>query len=124
MSVAKATDQLPFVHVDGSVSAPANFRAAGLACGIKKNGNPDLALIVSDAPTAAAAVFTTNKAQAAPVLVSKARLAASHGRARVVAINSGCANACTGPDGQDTAEAMADAAARRAGVDPHEALVA
>jgi glutamate N-acetyltransferase/amino-acid N-acetyltransferase len=91
---------------------------------VKKNGNADLALIVSDRPTAAAAVFTTNKAQAAPVLVSKARLAASGGRARVVAINSGCANACTGPDGLATAEAMADAAARVAGVPPDDVLIA
>ena len=69
-------------------------------------------------------MFTTNKAVAAPVLVSKARLQASGGRSRVVVINSGCANACTGPDGHRTAEAMADAAARAAGVDPSEVLVA
>ena len=55
--------------VTGSVSAPAGFRAAGMACGIKKSGGLDVALIVSDTPAAAAAVFTTNKAQAAPVLV-------------------------------------------------------
>jgi glutamate N-acetyltransferase/amino-acid N-acetyltransferase len=110
--------------VEGSVSAPAGFRAAGVACGIKKSGGLDLALIVSDAPAAAAAVFTTNKAQAAPVLVSKARLRASGGRARVVAINSGCANACTGPEGADTAEAMATAAAAAAGVAPDQALIA
>jgi glutamate N-acetyltransferase/amino-acid N-acetyltransferase len=110
--------------VDGSVSAPAGFRASGVACGIKRSGGLDVALILSDAPASAAAVFTTNKAQAAPVLVSKARLRASAGRARVVAINSGCANACTGPDGLATAEAMADAAARTCGVAAEEALVA
>ena len=110
--------------IDGSVSAPAGFRAAGVACGIKKSNGLDLALIVSDTPASSAAVFTTNKAVAAPVLVSKARLQASGGRSRVVAINSGCANACTGPDGYQTAEAMADAAAGAAGVDPSEALVA
>jgi len=111
--------------IQGSVSAPAGFRAAGVACGIKKKaGALDLALIVSDVPASSAAVFTTNKAQAAPVLVSKARLASSGGRSRVIAINSGCANACTGPDGLATAEAMADAAARAAGADPAEALVA
>ena len=113
MSVA----QLAVKAIEGGVSAPAGFRAAGVACGIKKAGGLDLALIVSDAPAAAAAVFTTNKAQAAPVLVSKARLRASGGRARVVAINSGCANACTGPEGAATAEAMADAAAQAAGAD-------
>jgi glutamate N-acetyltransferase/amino-acid N-acetyltransferase len=113
-----------FTDVTGAVSAPAGFRAAGIACGIKKNGKPDLALIVSDRPAASAAVFTLNKAQAAPVLVSKARLAASNGRQRVVVINSGCANACTGPDGIRMAEQMADAAARAAFVDPAEVLVA
>lgn len=110
--------------VDGSVSAPAGFRAAGVACGIKKTGGLDLALIVSDTPASAAAVFTTNKAQAAPILVSKARLQASGGRARVVAINSGCANACTGPAGLQTAEAMADQAAAAAGGEPVHALIA
>ncbi|HET7698686.1 MAG TPA: bifunctional glutamate N-acetyltransferase/amino-acid acetyltransferase ArgJ [Vicinamibacterales bacterium] len=116
--------QLAVKAVEGSVSAPAGFRAAGIACGIKKTGALDLAVIVSDTPAAAAAVFTTNKAQAAPVVVSKARLAASGGRARVVAINSGCANACTGPDGHATAEAMADAAAGAAGAAPEQALIA
>ena len=120
MSVA----HLALKAVDGSVSAPAGFRAAGVACGIKNTGALDLALIVSDTPAAAAAVFTTNKAQAAPVLVSKARLAASGGRARVVAINSGCANACTGPEGHATAEAMANAAANAVGAGADLALVA
>jgi glutamate N-acetyltransferase/amino-acid N-acetyltransferase len=69
-------------------------------------------------------VFTTNKAVAAPVLVSKARLQASGGHSRVVVINSGCANACTGPDGHQTAEAMADAAARAVGVNASQVLVA
>jgi glutamate N-acetyltransferase/amino-acid N-acetyltransferase len=124
MSLARVPDAVRVEEIDGSVSAPAGFRAAGIACGIKKNGNPDLALIVSDREATAAAVFTTNKAQAAPVLVSKTRLAASGGRARVIAINSGCANACTGPDGLATAEAMADAAARVAGADRAEVLVA
>jgi glutamate N-acetyltransferase/amino-acid N-acetyltransferase len=110
--------------IAGGVSAPAGFRSAGVACGIKKTGALDLAFIVSDQLASAAAVFTTNKAQAAPVLVSRARLRASSGRARVVAINSGCANACTGPDGLATAEAMADAAARAAGAGPAEVLVA
>ena len=95
-----------------------------MACGIKKTGALDLALIVSDTPAAAAAVFTTNKAQAAPVLVSKARLSASGGRARVVAINSGCANACTGPEGRETADAMANAAANAAGAGADLALIA
>ncbi len=115
---------LTFTTIEGSVSAPAGFRAAGIACGIKKSQGLDLALIVSEFPASSAAVFTTNKAVAAPVLVSRARLLASGGHSRVVVINSGCANACTGPDGHGTAEAMADAAASAAGVDPSEVLVA
>ena len=110
--------------VDGSVSAPAGFRSAGIASGIKKTGALDLALIASDMTASAAAVFTTNKAQAAPVTVSQQRLRASSGRARAVAINSGCANACTGPDGHATAEAMADATAAAVGAAPSEVLIA
>ncbi|MGH9411691.1 MAG: bifunctional glutamate N-acetyltransferase/amino-acid acetyltransferase ArgJ [Vicinamibacterales bacterium] len=112
------------IPLAGSVSAPAGFRAAGVACGIKKSGALDFALIVSDRPASAAAVFTTNKAQAAPILVSKARLAASGGRARVVAINSGCANACTGPEGLRVAEQMADETARRTEADASQTLIA
>src|SRR4051812_7928113 len=108
----------------GAVCAPRGFRAAGVACGIKKSGAADLALIASDVPASAAAVFTLNKAQAAPVLVSKARLARSGGSARVVAINSGCANACTGQGGFVTAEAMADTAAAVLECSPDEVLIA
>jgi glutamate N-acetyltransferase/amino-acid N-acetyltransferase len=120
MTVAQAT----FAAREGAVCAPAGFRAAGISCGIKKSGAPDLALIVSDVAASAAAVFTLNKAQAAPVLVSKARLASSGGRARAIAINSGCANACTGDEGFDTANAMADAAAAAVGAGPAEVLIA
>ncbi|HMC76886.1 MAG TPA: bifunctional glutamate N-acetyltransferase/amino-acid acetyltransferase ArgJ [Vicinamibacterales bacterium] len=115
---------LTIAEIEGSVAAPSGFRAAGVACGIKKSKGLDLALIASDVAASSAAVFTTNKAVAAPVLVSKARLEASRGRSRVVVINSGCANACTGPDGRQTAEAMADAAAMATGVDPAQVLVA
>lgn len=93
--------------VAGSVTAPRGFRAAGVSCGIKANKGLDLAVIVSDTPTSAAAVFTTNLAQAAPVIVSRANLAQSGGRIRAVVVNSGCANACTGPDGMQHAQEMA-----------------
>ena len=124
MSTRSLNSEAAFTEITGAVTAPTGFRASGVACGIKKNGKPDLALILSDTPAASAAVFTLNKAQAAPVLVSKERLAASGGRSRVVVINSGCANACTGPEGVRTAELMADAAAGAAFVDPSEVLVA
>src|SRR4051812_1041582 len=94
--------------VTGGVTAPAGFRAAGVYCGIKKNATKlDLALIVADDLVSAAAVFTTNKAVAAPIIVSRNHLDSSGGRARAVVVNSGCANACTGAAGFDVATEMA-----------------
>lgn len=93
--------------IDGGVTAPRGFTASGLHCGIKASGKLDLALLVCDRPASAAAVFTTNQAQAAPVLASMAALAATSGRARAVVTNSGCANACTGPQGRSDATEMA-----------------
>jgi len=110
--------------IDGGVTAPAGFRAAGVACGIKKTGALDLALLVADDTVPAAAVFTTNKAQAAPVLVSREHLAHSGGRARAVIVNSGCANACTGPEGMAVARSTADFVASIAGCAAGEVLVA
>ena len=83
----------------GGVTSPRGFRASGVRAGIKKNGNPDVAIVEAAAVVAAAGVFTTNKAQAAPVLVSIDHLAATGGRARAVIVNAGCANACTGTQG-------------------------
>jgi glutamate N-acetyltransferase/amino-acid N-acetyltransferase len=81
-----------------SVTAAQGFRAAGVAAGLKSTGAPDVALVVNDGPLAAAAgVFTRNRVQAAPVLWSRQVLTA--GVVRAVALNSGGANACTGPDG-------------------------
>ena len=77
-----------------------------MACGIKANGKPDLSLLVSDGEASAAAVFTTNVAQAAPILVSREHLQQAHGRATAVVVNSGCANACTGADGMRDAHEM------------------
>lgn len=94
-----------------SVTGPAGFRAAGVAAGIKAAGARDVALVVNDGPQhAAAGVFTTNKVKAAPVLWSQQVL--KERKLRSVVLNSGCANACTGPEGfQDThatAEKVAD----------------
>ncbi|MGW2932746.1 bifunctional glutamate N-acetyltransferase/amino-acid acetyltransferase ArgJ [Streptomyces sp. NPDC001156] len=85
-----------------SVTAAKGFRAAGIAAGIKENGNPDLALVVNDGPRrAAAGVFTSNRVKAAPVQWSEQVLKA--GQVSAVVLNSGGANACTGPKGfQDT----------------------
>ncbi|GHE43967.1 bifunctional glutamate N-acetyltransferase/amino-acid acetyltransferase ArgJ [Streptomyces capitiformicae] len=94
-----------------SVTAARGFTAAGIAAGIKENGNPDLALVVNNGPRlAAAGVFTSNRVKAAPVLWSEQVL--KGGQVSAVVLNSGGANACTGPKGfQDThatAEKVAD----------------
>jgi glutamate N-acetyltransferase / amino-acid N-acetyltransferase len=85
-----------------SVTAPLGFRAAGVAAGLKKAGQPDVAVVLNDGPSrAAAAVFTSNRVQAAPVTWT--RQVVSGGRVRAVVLNSGGANACTGSAGfQDT----------------------
>ena len=102
-----------------SVTAARGFRATGLAAGIKASGRPDVALIVNDGPKdAAAAVFTSNRFPAAPVLWS--RQAVADGAARAVIVNSGGANACTGPQGFADAHEMAEHTAAKlqaAGVD-------
>ncbi len=110
--------------IDGGITAPAGFRAAGVACGIKANGTLDLSLLSSDRAASAAGVFTTNLAQAAPVVLSREHLAKSSGTGRGVIINSGCANACTGADGRDHARRMADCTAAALGCEPTEVLVA
>ncbi|GAB2956715.1 bifunctional glutamate N-acetyltransferase/amino-acid acetyltransferase ArgJ [Nonomuraea sp. N2-4H] len=90
-----------------SVTAPLGFRAAGVAAGIKPGGARDLALVVNDGPSrAAAGVFTANRVKAAPVLWSQQVL--SGGRLRAVVLNSGGANACTGPEGFQDAHATAE----------------
>ncbi len=98
--------------IAGGVTAPEAFRAAGVSCGLKPSGALDLALVAADKPATAAGLFTTNKVQAAPVLVSKDHLKRSRGRALGVVINSGCANACTGEAGLEAARRMAAEAAR------------
>ena len=110
--------------IDGGITAARGFTAAGVACGIKASGKRDLTLVATGRPVPAAAVFTTNLAQAAPILVSRERLAASGGHAAAIVVNSGCANACTGVDGMTHANAMADLTAATLGVDPSAVLVA
>ncbi|MBZ5556633.1 MAG: bifunctional glutamate N-acetyltransferase/amino-acid acetyltransferase ArgJ [Acidobacteriia bacterium] len=108
----------------GGVTTPRGFRAAGISAGIKASGAPDLALLVSEVPAQAAAVFTTNKVQAAAVLVSKEHLATSRGTVRAIVVNSGCANACTGDAGLKAARDMAAEAARVVSCPPEHVLVA
>jgi glutamate N-acetyltransferase/amino-acid N-acetyltransferase len=110
-----------------SVTAPAGFRAAGVAAGLKSSGEPDVAVVVNDGEVpVAAGVFTRNRVLAAPVLWSREVLHA--GRVRAVVLNSGGANACTGPDGfgdtHATAEALAGLLAAAGPVDVGAAEVA
>ena len=106
------------------VTAPKGYRAAGVSAGIKANRSLDLALLVSETPADAAAVFTTNRAQAAPVLVSLEHLKRSGGRARAIVVNSGCANACTGNEGMQVAREMAAETARLVSCPVEHVLVA
>ena len=93
-----------------TVCTPKGFRAAGVAAGIKDGGRLDLALVVNDGPgRAAAGMFTTNQVKAAPVLWSRQVL--TGGALRAVVLNSGGANACTGPEGFQTTHATAEKAA-------------
>lgn len=96
---------------------PQGFRAAGVACGIKPSGNPDVGLLVCDAPQAAsAALFTASGTPAAPVLLSKERCDLRH--LRCVLANSGCANAATGRKGLEDAAKTQGAAAAALGIAP------
>jgi glutamate N-acetyltransferase/amino-acid N-acetyltransferase len=106
-----------------SVTAPKGFQAAGVAAGIKANGSPDLALVVNTGPRrAAAGVFTSNRVKAAPVLWSQAVLKA--GELTAVVLNSGGANACTGPKGFQDTHATAEKAAEVLGCGAGEIAVA
>ena len=105
-----------------TLTTPQGFRAAGVAAGLKSTGALDLALVVNDGPAhAAAGVFTRNKVKAAPVLWSQQVL--TTGRLRAVVLNSGGANACTGPEGFQTAHATAEKAAEALGCAPLEVAV-
>lgn len=101
--------------IDGWVTTPQGFLAAGVKAGIKASGNHDVAVIYSTVPAATGAVFTQNKMCAAPVLVSRKVAAKSYTQAIVV--NSGCANACTGEQGLKDAEAMQAQTAELLGVE-------
>ncbi len=107
---------------DGTVTSPLGFQAGAVAAGLKKSGGLDLCLIASDTPCAAAGVFTTNRVQAAPVRLDRERL--QKARAQAIVVNSGNANACTGPQGDEDAREMARLAAARLGLAEDLVLVA
>lgn len=106
----------PFAIVTG-------FDAAGIVAGIKKNGNPDLAIVASQAPCRAAAVFTTNAFPAAPVTYDRRVLDFNPEGIHAVIINAGCANACTGVSGDANARMTAEQTALALGCPEHSVFV-
>ncbi len=107
-------------EVEGGITAPKGFKAAGVHCGIKKK-EPDLALIYSEVPAVSFGMFTSNKVKAAPVHYSLRKI---RRRVQAIVINSGNANACTGERGLKDAEKMARLAAHQLEVKKDEVLVA
>ena len=109
-------------EIQGGVCAPAGFTAAGVHCGIRKNKTKkDLALLYSEVPCAAAAVYTKNLVKGAPITVTRENLA--DGRAQAVLCNSGNANTCNA-DGPAVARRMCELAADACGIDARDVIVA
>jgi glutamate N-acetyltransferase/amino-acid N-acetyltransferase len=106
----------------GGVTSPQGFHAGATGAGIKKKNVLDLAVLFSEKPCSAAALFTTNRIKAAPVVFCQQRL--KRGRVAAVVVNSGCANACTGEQGLADAAETAALAAEWLGISPEEVLVA
>jgi len=98
------------------------FKGSAVAAGLKKGGEPDLALIFSEKEAVAAGVFTTNRVQAAPVIQSRENI--KNGRVRAIVVNSGNANACTGETGLENTRLTAAYVAENLGIEPNEVLVA
>ncbi|MDH7501083.1 MAG: bifunctional ornithine acetyltransferase/N-acetylglutamate synthase, partial [candidate division NC10 bacterium] len=109
-------------EIEGGITAPRGFVAAGISCGIKKTGLLDLALVVSEREASLAGVFTRNRVKAAPVLLCQERIAG--GRFSALVANSGNANACTGPRGMKDAAEMARLTAKLLGRPEEQLLVA
>jgi glutamate N-acetyltransferase/amino-acid N-acetyltransferase len=110
-------------HALSEAALPRAFRFSATACGLKKTGALDLALLSSDVPASAAAVFTQNLVVAAPVTLSKANLRASKGRMRAVVINAGNANCATGDAGYAASVKTVEETARRLHCEPREVFV-
>jgi len=120
---AHSTDPHPMKHALSEASLPSGFRFSATACGLKKTGALDLALLSSDVSASAAAVFTQNLVVAPPVTVSKSHLKTSKGRMRAVIVNAGNANCATGVAGHAASLKTVEETARRLGCRPSEVLV-
>src|ERR1700756_4408152 len=116
-------DPKPMNQAPSEAALPRGFRFAAPACGLKKTGALDLALLSSDVPASAAAVFTQNLVVAAPVVLSKRNLRESKGRMRAVVVNAGNANCATGQQGQLVSLRTNEEAARRMSFEPKELFV-
>jgi glutamate N-acetyltransferase/amino-acid N-acetyltransferase len=123
--VMTSTRHVAITPIDGGITAPNGFKSAAVHCGIKaKLDALDLAVIAADTFASMAGIFTTNLAQAAPVLVSKQHLDSAHGLGCGIVVNSGCANACTGDAGLANARRMTEEVAGALGCPPEQVLVA
>jgi len=109
-------------NVQGGITAAKGFRATGLHCGIKSGRNPDLALIAADCRCSSAAVFTLNRAAAAPVIITRNH--SQDGKLQAIVANSGSANACTGAEGLAIAEQTAAITGNLLGISPRRVAVA
>lgn len=116
--------KMEFQIKEGGVCAAKGFSANGVNCGLNKDKNKnDLGMICSETVCKTAAVYTTNKVKGAPILVTKAHLAATGGLSRAVIVNSKNANTCNA-DGEEKAQRMCELAADVLGIKPEEVIVA
>jgi glutamate N-acetyltransferase / amino-acid N-acetyltransferase len=124
-AVHSTTRPITITPVEGGVTAATGFRSGAVHAGIKKAaGALDLTIIAADGVVTAAGIFTTNLAQAAPVLVSRRHLESTAGQVAAIVVNAGCANACTGDDGMANAQRMTAETAKAVGCAPEQVLVA
>jgi glutamate N-acetyltransferase/amino-acid N-acetyltransferase len=117
-----SSDQSRIRPVKGGITAVSGFRASGMHVGVKKGRVPDLAIISADQACTSAGLFTTNRFAAAPVQLTRQHI--KNGQLQAVIANSGCANACTGTQGESDAREMAELAAKELGIPRHLVAVA
>jgi glutamate N-acetyltransferase/amino-acid N-acetyltransferase len=118
-----ATATVHRTAIAADLPLPRGFACAGIAAGIKSSGAPDLALLVCEQGAVAAAMFTRNLVAAAPIQASRSNLARSRGHCTALLVNSGCANAATGPQGMARCQDTIDAVAGMLGCAPDAVLV-
>ena len=125
VSLADAAEAMASIWspIDGGVTAPNGFEAAGVVAGLKPSGRPDLALILAPDEAVCAGMFTTSVVRAACVDLCAERLSSQDGRTRAVLINSGQANACTGDRGLLDSQRATQAVADQLGLDPEAVLI-